>query len=457
MKTLLPLFLIVLIGSAFRAAAQEPISSRDREIVFRDVNVVPMDRETVLPKQTVVVKNGKIVSVGEAGTARYGKNALVVQAAGKYLMPGLAEMHAHVPPVDELEPMREVLTLFITHGITTIRGMLGHPRHLELREKVQKGEILGPHFYTTGPSFNGNSVKTPEAGAAMVRQQKAAGYDYLKLHPGLTRETFGAVAGAARAAGIPFVGHVSYDVGVWRAVAAGYSSIDHLDGFVEGMVPGIESVGEKETGLFGMFVADRADTSRTGELMRKLKEAGVWVVPTQALAERWFAPVEVATLLNAPGMIYMAPEQRQKWAESKQNLHADPRYDAARMLRFIALRRGLIAACARHGVGLLLGSDAPQVFNVPGVSTHQELEYLVAAGLSPYEALRTGTVNVARYLGRTGDSGTVRAGNRADLVLLDGNPLRDITQTRHLAGVMIGGQWLPEAYLSRTRKGLEKK
>jgi imidazolonepropionase-like amidohydrolase len=451
------LLLLMLLGSAFRAAAQEPVVARDREIVFRDVNVIPMDRETVLEKQTVVVKGGKIVSVGEAGKARYGKNALVVPAAGKYLMPGLAEMHAHVPPVDDLEPMREVLTLFITNGITTIRGMLGHPRHLELREKVNAGQILGPHFYTTGPSFNGNSVKTPEAAAAMVRQQKDAGYDYLKLHPGLTRETFGAVAETAKAVNIPFVGHVSYEVGVWRAIAAGYSSIDHLDGFVEGMVPGIESVGEAETGLFGMFVADRADTSRMGELMQKLKEARVWVVPTQALAERWFAPVDVATFLNAPEMIYMPPGQRQKWAESKQNLQADPRYDAAKMTRFIALRRRLIAACAHNGVGLLLGCDAPQVFNVPGFSTHQELEYLVAAGLSPYEALRTGTVNVAQYLGRSGDSGTIRAGNRADLVLLGGNPLRDIRQTRSIEGVMIGDRWLPKAYLTNTLKGLEKR
>ncbi len=451
------LLLLILLGGAFRATAQEPVIARDREIVFRDVNVIPMDRETVLEKQTVVVKGGKIVSVGEAGKARYGKNALVVPAAGKYLMPGLAEMHAHVPPVDDLEPMQEVLTLFVTNGITTIRGMLGHPRHLELREKVNAGEILGPHFYTTGPSFNGNSVKTPEAAKAMVRQQKDAGYDYLKLHPGLTRETFGAIAETAKAVNIPFVGHVSYDVGVWRAIAAGYSSIDHLDGFVEGMVPGIESVGEAETGLFGMYVADRADTSRMGELMQKLKAARVWVVPTQALAERWFAPVDVATFLNAPEMIYMSPGQRQKWAESKQSLQADPRYDAAKMTRFIALRRRLIAACARNGVGLLLGCDAPQVFNVPGFSTHQELEYLVAAGLSPYEALRTGTVNVAQYLGRTNDSGTIQAGNRADLVLLNGNPLGDIRQTRSIEGVMVGDRWLPKAYLASTLKGLEKR
>ena len=135
------------------------------------------------------------------------------------------------------------------NGVTTIRGMLGHPRHLELRSKIQSGEIIGPHFYTSGPSFNGNSVKTPEAGAEMVRNQKQAGYDFLKLHPGLTKENFAAIAKTAKEVNIPFAGHVSFDVGVWRAIEAGYASIDHLDGFVESLVPGIDTIKEQQTRL----------------------------------------------------------------------------------------------------------------------------------------------------------------------------------------------------------------
>ncbi len=155
---------------------------------------------------------------------------------GKYLIPGLAEMHAHVPPIDDMEPMKDVLFLFAANGITTIRGMLGHPKHLELRSKIQSGEVLGPRLFTTGPSINGMSVTSPESGAAMVRKQKEAGYDFLKLHPGLTRDKFDAIASTANEVQIPFVGHVSFGVGVWRAIDAGYSSIDHLDGFIEGLV-----------------------------------------------------------------------------------------------------------------------------------------------------------------------------------------------------------------------------
>ncbi|MDB5262204.1 MAG: amidohydrolase [Adhaeribacter sp.] len=438
------------------AIAQGPTAVKG-EVVFRNVNVIPMDRERVLPNQTVVVKDGKITYLGEAKNARFGKGATVVEAKGKYLMPGLAEMHAHVPPVDDLEPMKEVLLLFAANGITTIRGMLGHPRHLELRNKIKSGEILGPHFYTSGPSFSGQSVKTPEQAAQMVRQQKEAGYDYLKLHPGLTKETFGAMARTAKEVNIPFVGHVSFDVGVWRAIEAGYSSIDHLDGFIEGLVPGIENMTEQQTGLFGMFVADKADTTQIPRLMQGLKTKNIWVVPTQALAERWFAPLAPDHFSQAPEMVYMAPNVRRNWENSQKNLQANPQYNAARIKDYIQLRRKLILACQQNGVGLLLGCDAPQVFNVPGFSTHHELQYLVDAGLTPYQALQTGTVNVAKYLNQAQYSGTVKVGAVSDLILLAGNPLQSIAQTRQIEGVMLGNRWLPKTYLQQELQKLEKK
>lgn len=183
LKAALTCFLVLY---SFSGRAQEPVHSGSREIVFRAVNVIPMDKEQVLKNQDVVIRDGKITALGSSGKVKHGKGALVIDGSGKYLMPGLAEMHAHVPPVNEFEPMEEVLRLFALNGITTIRGMLGHSRHLELRDRIQSGELISPRFYTSGPSFNGNSVKTPAQGAEMVREQKQAGYDFLKLHPGLT-------------------------------------------------------------------------------------------------------------------------------------------------------------------------------------------------------------------------------------------------------------------------------
>jgi imidazolonepropionase-like amidohydrolase len=428
--------------------------SRQRPIVIIRVNVIPMDTETVLENQTVIVENGKISSIGRG--LKYDKKALVVDGTGKYLLPGLAEMHAHVPPIDDLEPMKDVLSLFALNGITTIRGMLGHPKHLELRRMLNKGEIIGPVFHTTGPSFNGMSITSPEAGAEQVRKQKAAGYDYLKLHPGLTRAKFDSIEATAHRVGIPFVGHVSSGVGVWRAIEAKYSTIDHLDGFIEGMVPGIEKMSDQEIGLFGMFAAVKADTTRIPELVSALRKNNVWVVPTQSLAELWMSPgYDPEAFRNDPSSKYMDKKTVEQWVGSKKNLLQNPSYDPGNVAAFVQLRRRLIKACHDGGVGLLLGCDAPQVFNVPGFSTHRELRFLVQSGLTPYEALKTGTVNVARYLNKP-DSGVIRKGAAADLILVSGNPLRDITQTEKIEGVMLNGKWMSEDHITAELRKLEK-
>ncbi|HLL44914.1 MAG TPA: amidohydrolase family protein [Segetibacter sp.] len=449
------LFKLILFFTVVSCTAQEP--ARNKEFVFRSVNVIPMDKEVVLQDQVVIVKNGKVVAIGDAGKIRYNKDAVVIDGKGKYLIPGLAEMHAHVPPVDDLEPMKEVLLLFAVNGVTTIRGMLGHPRHLELRSKIQSQEILGPRFITSGPSFNGQSIQSEEAGAEMVRQQKKAGYDFLKLHPGLTKEKFAAIAKTAKEVNIPFAGHVSFDVGVWRAIEAGYATIDHLDGFVESLVPGIENTDEQENGLFGMFIADKADTNRISRLISSLRDQHIWVVPTQALAERWFAPDKNADVLaNEPEMKYMDAKTLTNWTNTKKNLVKNTKYNAPAINRFISLRRKLIYECNKNGVGLLLGSDAPQVFDVPGFSVHHELKYMVDAGLTPYEALRTGTVNVGKFL-NSPEIGIIKTGAVSDLILLEGNPLSDIEETKNIIGVMLGNRWLSREWISKELKRMEKK
>ncbi len=451
------IILIMLISVfAFACTAQQTWDSRQTTIVFQSVNVIPMDSERVINKQDVVVKNGVIVSIGETGKVKFDKNALLIHANGKFLIPGLAEMHAHVPPVNDMEPLKEVLQLFAYNGITTIRGMLGHPLHLELRDKINSGEILGPRFYTSGPSLNGNSVKTTETADEMVRAQKKAGYDFMKLHPGLTKENFASIVKTAKEVNMPFAGHVSFDVGVWKAIDAGYATIEHLDGFVESLVPGMDTIKENQTGLFGMFIADAADEKRIPSLMKALRDKNIWVVPTQALAERWFSPDKDAEAFSKdPEMIYMNESTMKSWINNKNNLKNNPQNKPESMRKFIQLRRRLILECQRNAVGLLLGSDGPQVFNVPGFSVHHELKYLVDAGLSPFEALQTGTVNVAKFYGKK-DMGMIKIGFVSDLILLDANPLQNIENSKKIDGVMLGNLWLPKEYISTELKKLEK-
>jgi imidazolonepropionase-like amidohydrolase len=456
MKSLL--FILFVVFSFLSCTSQSNNNNvKEKEIIFRDVNVIPMDKNEVVANQDVVVKDGKITAIGPTSKVKYGKDATVIDAKGKYLLPGLAEMHAHVPPVDDIEPMKDVVKLFALKGVTTIRGMLGHPRHLELRNKIQSGEIMGPRFITSGPSINGNTANTAEASETMVREQKKAGYDFLKLHPGIKKENFAVIAKTAKEVNIPFAGHVSFDVGVWRAIDAGYATIDHLDGFVESLVPGIENMKENETGIFALFIADKADGSRIQRLTDSLRNHHIWVVPTQALAERWFHPTRDADALGRePEMKYMNATTLGNWVNSKKILQNNPNYKAATANRLIEVRRQLINACNKNGVGLLLGSDAPQVFDVPGFSVHHELRYLVDAGLTPYEALQTGTVNVGKFLNR-GDIGIIKTGAVSDLVLLNGNPLNDIEQTKNIEGVMMGNLWMSKDYITTELQKLEGK
>ena len=427
------------------------------EIVFSNVRVIPMDRDTVLDNQIVVAKDGKITAIGEAGLVSFGDDALVIDATGKYLMPGLAEMHAHVPPVDDLEPMEEVLALFALNGVTTIRGMLGYPKHLELRDKIRSGEITGPRFYTAGPPLDGDNIKTPAEAVAAVRAQKRAGYDFIKiLMPGLTKECFDALAATAKEVNMPFAGHVPPQVGARGAIEAGYATIDHMDGFIESMVPGIDKMSTEEVGLFGMFVADRADTSQMPALVRALSDHHIGVVPTQSLAERWFAPGRSSASLAAePEMQYVKPKELKNWAATKNEIMTDARYDSLTLVRFTQIRRKMIAECNKAGVLLLLGSDAPQVFNVPGFSLHHELQYLVDAGLTPYEALRTGTVNAAFFF-KKGDASVVKTGAVSDLILLNANPLEDISNSRSIEGVLLGDRWFSKNFIERTLNALRK-
>lgn len=451
------LAIAVLFCLCFMSCFSQSEKTATGEVVFSNVNVVTMENDKVLTGRDVVVKDGKIVSINASGKTKPGRSALVIDAKGKYLMPGLAEMHAHVPPIDDLQPMEDVLLLFASYGITTIRGMLGHPKHLELREKIRKGEITGPRFYTSGPSFSGQSVKTPEEAVTRVREQKKAGYDFLKIHPGLTEETFNVMAKTAKEVNIPFAGHVSFHVGVWKAIEAGQQTIDHMDAFVEGLIPASENITEDQAGLFGVFVAGKVDTAKIPELMRALKEKQVWVVPTQALAERWMTPARNAESFRSDAeMKYMDENTLNNWVKAKTNFLSDKRYDSTEVAAYIRLRRKLIYECNRQGVGLLLGCDAPQIFNVPGIATHHELQYLVDAGLTPYEALKTGTVNVGKFYGKEKEMGVIRAGAVSDMILLSANPLDDIANTKKIEGVMLGKKWMPKNEIGNTLKKLER-
>lgn len=415
-------------------------------VAFVDVNVVPMDRERVLERQTVIVRNGRIAAMGPVGRTAVPAGAQRVDGRGKFLMPGLAEMHAHIPPPQAgAQVVERTLFLYLANGITTIRGMLGHPGHLELRRQTLSGQVLGPRIYTSGPSLNGNSAKTPEQAERMVTEQKAAGYDFLKLHPGLSRPVYDAIVATGNRAGMAWAGHVSADVGLQRALETRQKSIDHLDGYVEALA----TTQSGNPGFFGFNWTPQLDESRIPALAAATRAAGVWNVPTQSLLEHLAGPEDADALARRPEMRYMPPQTVAQWVKAKRDFQQNPLATPENSRRFIDARRRLIRALHDADAGLLLGSDAPQIFNVPGFAIHHELQTLVASGLTPYQALATGTRNVATYFGTEKESGTVETGKVADLLLLNANPLTDVRNVQRRAGVMVRGRWLPESEIQK--------
>jgi imidazolonepropionase-like amidohydrolase len=366
----------------------------------------------------------------------------VIDGRGKFLMPGLAEFHAHVPSGGQAAHAHRTLSLYALAGVTTARGMLGAPMHLALRDSIADGKLFGPRLFTSGPSFNGNSVTSPERAIAMVREQKEAGYDLLKIHPGVPREAFDSLARTANQLGITFSGHVPLEVGLDAALTAKHSTIDHVDGLIEAMYAGNAPLTAQRSGFFGLGIVRELDMSRFQGIVDRVRASGVAMVPTQILSDNYANDATGDALTSLPEFRYWVPQQVANWRAAKNNLLSPTGAPREQRQEYIALRRRFIKALHDAGVPFLLGSDAPQLWNVPGFSTHRELVALVAAGLTPYQALRTGTVNVAKYLKKEGRSGVVRGGARADLILLDANPLQDISNSMRINGVVVNGRWI---------------
>lgn len=440
----MPVRLLLLSVLSCVAQAAEP------PVLFRNATVITMDGGSVLAKHDLLVQDGRIAWISPTGTAPAPEGTIVVDGTGRFLMPGLAEMHAHLPGPEPAGYAEDLLALFAAHGITTIRGTLGRPSHLELRNRIERGELVGPRLFTSGPSINGNTAPDAATAERMVREQKAAGYDFLKLHPGLGREVFDALAATSRTERIPFSGHVSVEVGVEDALAAGQSAIDHLDGYIQALARPDCLDSPVPAGIFGLDLAGCADDARIPALVQATLEAGTAMVPTQVLVEQWAAPPTDSTLRSRPAYRFLSPATIAQWQNARERFgQASPQAK-----RFVALRHELLRRMQAAGVPILLGSDAPQVFNMPGDSTFAELELYGDIGLSPMDALATGTVNVARFFGQEDRFGRLREGLEADVLLLSADPRADLANVRRLEGVMLRGRWLPRARLDAMLDGI---
>jgi imidazolonepropionase-like amidohydrolase len=417
-------------------------------VAFVDVSVLPMDSERVLSGQTVVVRGSTIAEMGPARSTRVPDGAVRVDGRGKYLMPGLAEMHGHLPGPNVPDAVsQDLLFLFVANGVTTVRGMLGYPNSVALRERAARGEFVAPTLYVASPGFSGQSVTTPEEGVRRVREYKAAGFDLLKMHEGLELAVFDAVADAARAEGIPFGGHVSDRVGLLRAFEEGMKSIDHLDGYLEAMGLDDSPFRDADAQARARKLVELADERRLPDLARRARAAGAWNVPTLALWQTFFGGQRSEAFVGWPEMKYVPKSMLEQWVRARDGQAGSfPPPEEGR--KVLAVRDKVLKALVDAGAGVVLGSDAPQIFSVPGFSiVLREMPAMIRAGLTPYQVLRSGTRDVAAYFGTLERAGTVGAGRQADLLLLEANPLEDVGHVARRAGVMVRGRWLPASEL----------
>ena len=395
--------------------------------VFTNVNVLTMLSDEVLENQTVVVRGHQIFDLGD-DTITIPDDAEIIDGTGKFLMPGLAEMHGHTPipggdPTSQF--VNDMMFLYAANGVTTVRGMLGAAGQLELKTMVQRGELIGPTLYLAGPSFSGNSINSPQQAEARVRQQVEQGWDLLKVHPGLTLEEYDAMARTARELGIRWGGHVPAEVGLHHAIRMGQHTFDHIDGY-------LEALGAPQREI---------DSQELLELARLSKNSGVWIVPTQALWEYLRGAGDPDAMIAWPELQYWPENQVNNWLRS---VRSAIRNEGQQALAITRARDQVLLALQENGVGILMGTDSPQVMSVPGFSIHREMQAMVEAGMSNYEVLVSGTRNVGIYLQGKEAFGVISPGQRADLILLNSNPLLDIAAVADRAGVMVRGRWLPE-------------
>jgi imidazolonepropionase-like amidohydrolase len=449
----------LLLGSF--AAAQTPPAPG--QIVITHVTVINPGTSSVQPDSTVVVAGDHIVSVSGTAAIRSPKNARVIDGTGRYLIPGLWDMHVHSAFGDWFPGGREIiLPLFVANGVTGVRDMGGDvPVLFAWRKQIAAGEIVGPHMVVSGPMLDALlpegklrfpssvAVSTPESAIAAVDSLKAQGVDFIKVQSVISHDAYLAATAEAHKQGLPIVGHVPDKVRIAEAIAAGQKSIEHLMGSFEGCST------EEDKFISGQgdlkLLLASYDQKRCDALIALLVKSQTWQVPTLAW-QRGGTFLDQRDLQHQPLDKYVPAYWREvTWKRFTEEMMPGLLHDPLALRQeYFARNLQMVGAQHRAGVPFLAGTDAaPGVYIVPGFSLHDELANFVEAGFSPMESLQTATSNPAKFLGTESSSGSIAPGKIADLVLLRANPLDDIHNTQKIDAVIANGRLFD-------RKGLDQ-
>jgi len=423
-------------------------------IAIMDVTVIPMTGDTTLREATVVVRDGRIAEIGATRNVKVPSAARRVDGRGKYLIPGLADMHTHLYSDGDVPDSvgKYELGVMVANGVTATRLMIGTPEHFTLRREVEAGRIAGPQLWIASPQFTGKEdvnsrvVTTPEDARVAVKEMADKGYDFIKLTLFIAPPVYDAIVEEAKRQRIPVVGHVDPEVGVARALAA-RQQIEHLDNYLESVLadsaPIKESVSDR--GLFRPKYwesLDYIDETKIERIAGETARSGTFTCPTLTVFKKAFALGQSEEEIRSrPDWNLMPPEDRKLYLGAREKYWAQAASEARRM-RYVEVRNRLVKAIADSGGKIMAGSDTPEWFFGYGWTIHRELESLVATGLTPYQAIAAATRTPAEFLRASKEWGTIERGKRADLLLLEANPLEDIRNTARIAAVVMGGRWL---------------
>jgi imidazolonepropionase-like amidohydrolase len=469
------LFTAALVSAALVAAAQSRTTT-----AITNVTVIDVDAGRDIPSQTVVIDGDRIDSVGPTKAARVPRGATVVDGTGKFLIPGLWDMHGHLfsnSGKAGADMHAWYYPLYVAAGVTGIRDMWTNLDEIPLVKQwnadAEAGKLLGPRVMFTGPMINGNDgglrnvivVMTPDEARRVVDTVKDGGGAAMKIHSRLPHDAYIALAARARERQIPVIGHLPASVTAREAITAGQHSIEHnpLSDGCASEAAETEAMAMRERrpvpAQVQQIILDAYDQQRCEDLMRRLHDAGVWQVPTLVEARSRLLAEPSRTMRDE--LKYVPKAERDGWVGPRPT-PKDRGDGAAELLaqtrpRVFQQMQKLVGMMQRFGVPLMTGTDVSNPWVIPGFSVHDELALFVGSGLTPAEALRAATLAPARYLGKTDTLGTVAKGKLADLVLLDANPLADIHNTLKIRSVMVGGRYLDRAALDAQLAGLAGK
>lgn len=455
MKYIKPFFVVLLSCTLFTSlhTYSQKQAGKQAKMVIKQVNIITMTSpDTVIKNATVVISNNRIESINGA----IPKNATVIDGKGKWLIPGLIDLHVHLAADAYFGPKnpaqlpdlnfntQDLMTPIIANGVTTVLDLNASMETFGQKKAIEKGYIVGPRMalaaLINGGGGQGRIANTAEEGRILVRNAKTEGYDFIKVYSKLNIETFNAIVDEAYKQGMKTVGHIPnvFKGKTEQAFVPHFGMVAHAEEF------------SKNADSFNLQTAAR--------FAKLSKDNGTWLSPTLTTMV-WIAKQthSIDHIKNLPALKYVHPLLQSKWLTANNYVKNASPENAARFDSMVNFHFLLIKAFKDAGVPIVAGTDAGVSGVVAGFALHDELELLVQAGLTPPEALQAATVLAAQWLGIDKEAGSIEAGKLADLVLLDANPLTDIKNTRKIAGVFVNGIWMDSTTLNTMLADLAKR